>query len=435
MIRSLFKYLLCAFALSLGCFAQERLTVEDAIKIGLEKNFSVLIVKNQQEIAKLQNNIGDAGMSPTVSLNSSYNFSKINSQLEFNTGAIQNRVGAEANNLGSSANVNWTIFDGLKMFAIKKRLNLNETLSGYELKQQMENTVYQIILAYYDIVRVNELIKAAQQNLSIYAERKKIAGLKLQIGADSKVDFLLSQSDENKAKSDLIRLEIDLLESKSNLNNLLSRTVESDFTTTDSIVINFNPTLEELKKSTPQGNSALLISKQNELIFEQSVKEARAAILPFVQFFGAYNFTRAKSEAGIVFLNRQAGFNGGVSAGWTIFNGGKNNRLVKESNILALNQKYFTQQTQLQVDAVVYNNYKTFLLNKSIVDLEIQNLKDSREVQTVSLERYRIGKSTLLETIETQKNLEDAQLRYVNAIYAMKVAEAELLRVNGSLVK
>ena len=80
--------------------------------------------------------------------------------------------------------------------------------------------------------------------------------------------------------------------------------------------------------------------EQIELIFEQSVKEARAASLPFVQFFGAYNFTRAKSEAGIVFLNRQAGFNGGVSAGWTIFNGGKNNRLVKESNILALNQKH-----------------------------------------------------------------------------------------------
>jgi outer membrane protein TolC len=110
MIRSLFKYLLCAFALSLGCFAQERLTVEDAIKIGLEKNFSVLIVKNQQEIAKLQNNIGDAGMSPTVSLNSSYNFSKINSQLEFNTGAIQNRVGAEANNLGSSVNCYYTVY-------------------------------------------------------------------------------------------------------------------------------------------------------------------------------------------------------------------------------------------------------------------------------------------------------------------------------------
>jgi outer membrane protein TolC len=74
-------------------------------------------------------------------------------------------------------------------------------------------------------------------------------------------------------------------------------------------------------------------------------------------------------------------------------------------------------------------------MNKGIVDLELQNLKDSKEVQLVSLERYKIGKSNLLETIETQKNLEDAQVRYINALYAIKLAETELLRTNGSLVK
>jgi outer membrane protein TolC len=136
-----------------------------------------------------------------------------------------------------------------------------------------------------------------------------------------------------------------------------------------------------------------------------------------------------------VFFNRQAGLNAGITASWLLFNGNKNSRLVKERNILALNQKYITEQTQLQIDAVVYNNYKSYLLNKQIVDLELQNLKDSKEVQNVSLERYKIGKANLLETIETQKNLEDAQVRYINALYAIKIAETELLRVNGSLVK
>jgi outer membrane protein TolC len=60
---------------------------------------------------------------------------------------------------------------------------------------------------------------------------------------------------------------------------------------------------------------------------------------------------------------------------------------------------------------------------------------DSKEVLNVSLERYKIGKSNLLETIETQKNLEDAQSRYIEALYSIKIAEAELLRANGSLIK
>jgi outer membrane protein TolC len=429
----LFAYLLVA-ASSL-VFSQSVLTVEDAIKIGLEKNYSVLIVKNEQEIAKLQNNFGNAGMSPTVSVNANLNLANINSYQEFSTGIIQERNGAQSNNTGASVNVGWVIFDGLKMFAVKKRLGLNEQLSAIELKQKMENTVYDIVSAYYTVVKTNELIKAAKQNLSIYEERKKIAKLRLEIGSDSKVDVLLSQSNENKAKSAIIQLELQLLNAKTKLNTLLNKPADTEFNTTDSIVVNFNPNIDDLKKDVSKSNSSILMSKQNELITQQSIKEARSANLPFLQLNGAYNFTRAQSQAGFVFLNRQAGLNAGVTAGWLIFNGNKNSKLVKERNILYLNQKYVTEQMQMQIDGQVFNSYKTYLLNKTIVDLEKQNLSDSKEVLDVSIERYKVGKSNLLETIETQKNLEDAQVRYIEALYAIKMAETDLLRANGSLVK
>ncbi len=67
--------------------------------------------------------------------------------------------------------------------------------------------------------------------------------------------------------------------------------------------------------------------------------------------------------------------------------------------------------------------------------MEKQNLTDSKDVLNVSLERYKIGKANLLETIETQKNLEDAQVRYIEALYNIKVAETALLKANGALVK
>lgn len=435
MIKMLSKIFILVIGFSSSIYAQSVLTIEDAIKTGLEKNYAVLMVKNEQEIAKLQNNFGNAGMSPTVSVNGNLSLANINSYQEFSTGVIQERNGAQSNNAGASVNVGWMIFDGLKMFAVKKRLGLNEQLSAIELKQQMENTVYEIVTAYYSVVKTNELIKAAKQNLSIYEERKKIAKLKYEIGSDSKVDVLLSQSNENKAKSTIVQLELQLLNAKTKLNSLLNKPVDTDFITTDSIVVNYNLNIEDLKKEVSKSNSSILISKQNESIISQSIKEARSANLPFVQLNGAYNFTRAQSQAGFVFLNRQAGLNAGVTAGWLLFNGTKNSKLVKERNILFLNQRYLTEQTQLQVDAQVYNSYKTYLLNKSIVELEKQNLADSKEVLNVSIERYKVGKANLLETIETQKNLEDAQVRYIEALYAVKLAETDLLRANGSLVK
>ncbi|HEY1038197.1 MAG TPA: TolC family protein [Bacteroidia bacterium] len=440
-MKSLTKYMMrvCGslFLLLVGMHTtngQNILTIEDAIKIGLEKNYDILIAKNETEIAKTQNNAGNAGMAPTVSLNANLGYANVNSHQEFNTGAIQDRPSASSNNLGASVNVGWIVFDGMKMFAVKKRLSLTEEVSTLQLKAQMESTVYDIILTYYEIVRLNALIKAGNQNLGIYEERKKIAKLKLEIGSDSKVDLLLTQSDENKVKSDLLQLDLQLLQAKANLNALLVRPVDVEFTTVDSIVVSYQPKEEELKKS-GGNNTSLLIVKKNQSIVEQTIKEARATNLPVIQLNGAYNFARSQNQAGIVFLNRQLGLNGGVTASWLLFNGNKNKKLVEERQIRLLSQKYLVEQQQQQIDAIVFLNYQTFLTNQKIMKLEEQNLSDSKEVLTISMERYKLGKTNLLETIQTQKNVEDAQVRYINAQYSTKKAEAELLRANGELVK
>ncbi|MCD6067001.1 MAG: hypothetical protein K0S33_1827 [Bacteroidetes bacterium] len=433
--HTLYKGMVLILLLFVQVFAsaQELLTVENAIKTSLEKNYEVLIAKNEAEITKKQNNIGNAGMSPQVSLNGAYNFSNVNSHQEFNTGAVQDRNGAQGNNLAASVNVAWTVFDGMKMFAIKKRLDLTEDLGTLQLKQQMEQTVYDIILAYYDVVRINALITASKQNLAAYEERSRIAKLKLTIGSDSKVEQLLAQSDENGARSELMQLELQLLTAKATLNNLLVRPVDTEFEAKDSIVIAYKPAPDELKKT--QSNSSFLISKQNELIAEQTIKEARSANLPFVQLNGAYNFTRNQSQAGIVFLNRQQGLNAGLTASWLLFNGNKNKRLIEERQIRLMSQKYNTSWVQQQVDGVVYINYQSFLTNQRILDLETQNIKDSKDLLFVAMERYKIGKSDLLTTILTQQAVEDAQTRYINALYNTKKAETELLLSNGQLIK
>jgi outer membrane protein TolC len=423
------------FILGFQLSSQEMLQLEDAIKISLEKNYDILIAKNEKEIAKAQNNLGNAGLSPTVTANANLNFASINSHQEFSSGQIQDRPNASSNSTAGSLNASWVVFDGLRMFAVRKRLNATVQLSDLALKAQMQNTVYDVMLSYYEIVRIQKLIQAARQNLQIYTERKKIAQVKMEIGSDSKVDYLLSQSDENKAKSNLLQLELQLLAAKASLNNLLVRPVDTDFKTADTIIVNYSPALDELKKSVLSNNFALQMAKQNEFIAEQSVKEARSFGFPQIQLNGSYVFNLSQSQAGFVLVNRQNGLNGGISAGWLIFNGGRYSKLAKERQIRLLNQKYITEQSKQQLDALVYLNYQGFLANQKILELEKQNLMDSKEVQMVSLERYKIGKANLLETIETQKNLEDAQVRYIDALFNLKKAEAELLRSNGALVK
>lgn len=434
MIKRILYSLLFVLAFDV-CISQELLTVDQAIKTGLENNFDVLIAKNAVEVSKAQNNAGNAGMSPQVSLNGNYALANVNSYQEFGNGTTQDKKGAQNTNTGASLNVAWVVFDGLKMFAVKKRLDQTQQLSSLQLKQQMENVVYAIVLAYYDIVRIKKLMEAAKQNLSIYEERLKLAQLKLNIGSDSKVDLLMTQTDANKIKGDVLRLEQQLITAKVNLNNLIKQPVENNYDVSNDMPVNYEPAMEELKKSTLAGNSSILISKQSELIMGQSVKEARSAFLPQIQVNGAYNFLLNKSQAGFILLNKQLGLNAGVSASWTIFNGMKTNRLVKEKEINVLSTRFLIDKTIQQIDALAYIQFQNYQTNKKIVELEDQNVKNTTELVNVSIERYKLGKSTILELKETQKQLEDSQSRYINAMYELKRSETELLKANGALVK
>lgn len=414
--------------------AQSVLTLDEAIKLGLEKNYALLIAKNQNKIIQTQNNLGNAGLSPTVSLGGNYNFSSLNSYQEFLNGTKQERNGAISKNLGASINANWLVFDGMRMFAVKKRFEYNEQASSILLKQQMENLVYQIIVTYNHLIKVKSLIKASEQNLKLFEERNKLAKLRYDIGSDSKIDYLLAQSNENKSRSDVMQLSVQLLQLKSDLNTLINSKMQLDYDVTDTITINYNQVLDEVKPATIN-NKSILISKQNELALEQSVKEAKAINLPQIQLNTAYNFTRNQSEAGFVFLNRQNGLNAGLVFNWLIFNGNRNKKLVEERNLTFLNQRLTTEQNTIQVNTLVYLQTQTFILNKKIADFEFKNMQMLQEIVGIFLERYKLGKANFIETIEAQKSLEDSQSRYINALYNLKVAETELLRANGSLVK
>jgi len=415
--------------------AQNYMGIDEAIKIGLEKNFAVLIAKNQTQIAQLQNNLGNAGMSPQLSLNGGAAFSNINSFQEFVNGTNQERNNAQSSGYSAALHLDMKVYDGNKMFAIKKRLDQTENLSALQLRQQMENLIYEVMLAYYNIVRLDVMIRTEKQNLLIYQERKKIAKLKMEIGSDSKVDFLLSQSDENRARSTIVQMELQMLDAKVKLNNLIGISAETDYVTEDTITVNYSPSLEDLKKDLNTKNAMILIAKQQTQITEQFVKEARSNTLPYLNLGLNYRYLNNKSQAGFLAANNQNGLFAEISAGWLLFNGNKNRNLIKEMNVQSLNQQIILKQTELEVDALVQLNYRRFLLSKQIAELELSNLIDSRELQIISMERYRVGKTNLLEIIEAQKNLEDAQYRYINALYSVKIAEAELLRANGELVK
>jgi outer membrane protein len=87
------------------------------------------------------------------------------------------------------------------------------------------------------------------------------------------------------------------------------------------------------------------------------------------------------------------------------------------------------------INANIANSYRDYDLFKRTLALEEENIKLVRENIFIARESYRLGISTFLEMREAQQSLADAMNRLIQARFNTKIAEIELLRLRGDLVR
>jgi outer membrane protein TolC len=61
-------------------------------------------------------------------------------------------------------------------------------------------------------------------------------------------------------------------------------------------------------------------------------------------------------------------------------------------------------------------------------------LEVAKENENIAIERFRLGASDFLVLREAQRNLVDANGRFLDAMFSTKLAEIELLRLSGNLL-
>ncbi|MBI2269755.1 MAG: TolC family protein [Bacteroidetes bacterium] len=427
--------LLFTFTSLLNCYAQENLTLDNAIEIALKNNYAIAIAKATTSIAANNNTYGNAGFLPQVSLNASGSLSSVNTKQEYASGLKIDRQGVSSNNINSGVSLNWTIFDGFRMFATKEKLNELQAQGELNLKMEIENNLSGIIIAYYNIVRQQQLIKAMYESVKVSEERIRIAQKKTEIGSASKLDLLQAKVDLNTQRSAILKLKTDLSNAKASLNLLLARSNEADFIVADSIPLNFKVSYNDLKTSVPKLNDSLLYAQKNILISQKVLKEVNALRLPQIGINTTYNFSKTNNQVGFALINQNLGWNGGLSIYWNLFNAFKTNILYRNAQQQTMITKYQFDQTQKQVETSLlkaWNNYQNSL---EALLLEEENSAVAKENLAVALERFRIGNATNVDMNLAQKSFEDAASRRLSARYDAKVAETTLMKLNGELVK
>lgn len=414
------------------------LTEAEAVATAMQNNYDIILSRNDSAVAALDYAYRNYALLPQVNANGALLRNNNAQNVTLADGTKRNRSGIKSQNMSASVGLNWVVFDGFRMFVTRERAEELVRLGSLVVKEQVNNTIAEVIINYYNIVRNVQQLRAIEEQMAVSQDRYRLARYRFEIGVGIKPEVLQAQIDLNAQKAAQLNQLTLIAQIKQDLNRLMNVAPESDYNVSDTIPIRTDLTLGELQDGLEQSNTQLRIARQNIDLAVLGIQERRAERWPTISLNSAYNFNQNENNSVVnpaqPLTSQNKGFNYGISASIPIFNGFNTRRLIRQAELgMNFQQTLYENQRSLVATGLM-NAFRSFVLQRQSLELEQSNIELARENLFIARERYRLAATTFLELREAQRSLEEAYTRLITARYNMKVAETELLRLKGAFV-
>lgn len=411
-----------------GVDAQQQLSLEEAIKKGLENNYNIKIDKKRVENSEVYNSWGAAGALPSFTFETSQSnmFKDGDTQLE------------KSHQLTPSVKLNWTLFDGFAMFIAKNKLNEKERLAKGNLALITENTIQNIMSAYYLALLEKEKLNTYENIAKLSEDRYNKSKKMVDVGAQTTYDNLQSRDAYLQDRANFLQQQSSYKNSIRDLNYVMGISEDTEYELTNSFDPKIeNVTFDDMFKKLSANNTTIKNQFINLNIAEQDIKAAKSNYLPSISLNAGYSYSKDKSKPKNqdMITSDYSTINAGLSLRWNIYSGGSKRRALQIAKI------------NKEIEEISLNDMKHSLKNNLLKLLDTYNVR--KEVFKLSQERLETAKLNL--SMSTKKfengsinsfNYRDVQVRYQNTanshylnIYNLIDSWLSLLKITGGIVE
>lgn len=417
-------------------YGQEPYSLKSCIETGLVQNYSLRIVRNEEEMARNNATRANAGMMPTLDLNAGYNGNVDNTKSitrADKTASHQN--GLYDGNVNVGIDLNWTIFDGFSLITeyhiLKELEKQGETLTRIAI----EDYIAQLSSEYYNYIQQEIRLKNFLYAVSLSKERLRIVEERYQIGNFSRLDLLQARVDFNADSAQYMKQQETLHSSRIRLNELMAiADMNNPIAVVDTVIdVNTLLVFEELWTSTLQTNASLLKAEQDKTIANLDLKKVFSRNYPYVRLNAGYGYTLNTYDRTNTQLRRNnLGASFGLTIGFNLYDGNRR-REIRNARIAAQNAELQQKDIVQSLRADISNLWQAYKNNIEVLNLERENLTAAKENYLIARERYILGNLSGIELREAQKSLLDAEERILTAEYDTKLCEISLLQISGKI--
>lgn len=419
--------------ITMPSWAQDTLALDFFLKQALEKNHGILLARNEMSISANRQELRTGALLPSANLIAGGTFASNDTRQEFSSGMVIDKEGVKSNNTNAAISLDWTVFDGFRMFALRDRLKLEEVSSTIALRMQVEETVSQVSIAYYNLSRLQQQKKALQKSLQVSDDRLALAEKKLSLGAAAGSEILQTRIERNRTQSLLLAIESEISKAVAEL--MLASGLAEDRFFAATLDIPLDTGKVSLSNLNIASNSSVLLTENERQISGSLLKESRAHFYPTLNLSASYLFNKSSNQAGFILFNQNLGNNVGFTATLPLFSGFANKVQLQNAKIQVLSADIRVDEIKSLVNRSFSREKREFNLKKLTWLLEEENSKLAEQYLSLVMERYRLGAANGLELQESQQSFEEALSRLANARFELKRSEINLLNLNGELVR
>jgi outer membrane protein len=408
--------------------AQRIMSLDEAITMALENNYSLKISRNDQTIA--ENNVTPAPFLPTIT----------GSGRQSQTNNNEVTATSEANNTRTNyytagVTMNWKIFDGFGMFTSYSRQKELLAMSSQQVKIDVENLVMRICTEFYNIIVQDKRLESTRTSLALSRSRYENAEEKYLLGVISGLDLQQAKIDLNTDSSAVLSQEETLKSAYIRMTNLLNAGHEVTFSIKDTIILAPEMNPDSLRERTLAYNNQLILARQGEQLSQYDLDAVRAQRYPTINFSTGYNITRYEYPWQASYYSQTNGLNWGFNLSWNIFSGFDTKRRISNAKLDLNNSKlaYLDAENEIlgELD-LLYNTYRNSII---VTWFETESAEVARNSLEIAMERYRLGSLSGLEFREYQNKYLAAINRRLSALYDAKISEIGLRLLAGELTE
>ncbi|MEF8846603.1 MAG: TolC family protein [Bacteroidales bacterium] len=431
-MRKLFIALFIVATTNIAAQDNEALSLEDAVNTALENNYGIIISRKTIDISEMNNTWGNAGALPNIQFVGSGNVSENFSE----------DGGYTSQQLNSSVELNWTIFRGFSARIRKNRLEEMENLSEGNLAVVVENTIYSVILSYYNILLADQRADIAGSNMELSRDRYQRAQYSKEIGATVTYDLLQAKNAYLRDSSDFLSARSSYRNAVRELNYHMAEPLDRQY----NYVSDFSPDTSDFQYSNLvdrmlENNSTLENQYINLELARLDVQSAKSSYYPTLSLKGAGGYAESEQDYGSGALNRldqsRSGLNAsvGISLSYTLFDGNNRKRALEAARIEREISQVETEEMQQDLKNQLAQEYEFYQVRKELLQVADENLEAAELNLELSREKFENGTINSFNFRDVQQIYLDAAYNYQQAIFNVIQSYHTLLRLTGGMIE